>query len=82
MDKIRILLADDHTVLREGIRALLNEQPDMAVVGEVEDGRWAVHLAHELRPHVVLMDIACPCSMAWRPLARSNAITLRSGFWF
>lgn len=39
MDKIRILLADDHTVLREGIRALLNEQPDMAVVGEVEDGR-------------------------------------------
>ncbi len=60
MDKIRILLADDHTVLREGIRALLNEQPDMAVVGEVEDGRWAVHLAHELRPHVVLMDIAMP----------------------
>ncbi len=47
MEKIRVLLADDHAVLREGIRALLNEQPDMAVVGEAENGRWAVHLAHE-----------------------------------
>src|SRR3990167_1835745 len=60
MEKIRILLADDHTVLREGIRALLNEQPDMVVVGEAENGRWAIHLAHELHPHVVLMDIAMP----------------------
>jgi DNA-binding NarL/FixJ family response regulator len=60
MEMIRILLADDHAVLREGIRALLKEQPDMVVVGEAEDGRWTVHLAHELQPDVVLMDIAMP----------------------
>ncbi len=60
MDKIRLVLADDHTILRDGIRALLEDQPDMAVVGEAEDGRQAVQLTHDLRPAVVLMDIAMP----------------------
>lgn len=59
-DRIRILLADDHTLLREGIRSLLEDQPDMAVVGEAEDGREVVHLAGELKPDIVLMDIAMP----------------------
>lgn len=60
MDKIRILLADDHTILRDGIRSLLEDEPDMEVVGEVEDGHSAVRKACELEPDVVLMDIAMP----------------------
>ena len=60
MNKVRVLLADDHTLLRDGIRALLEDQPDMAVVGEAQDGRQTVQLAHDLRPEIVLMDIAMP----------------------
>ncbi len=60
MHKIRILLADDHTLMREGIRALIEDEPDMLVVGEAEDGRTTIDLADELRPDLVLMDIAMP----------------------
>src|SRR4030043_2222250 len=60
MEKIRILLVDDHTILRDGIRLLLESEPDMTVVGEAEDGRTAVKLACQLKPDVVLMDIAMP----------------------
>ena len=58
--KIRILLADDHTILRDGIRALLEAEADMSVIGEVEDGHSAVRMACELEPDVILMDIAMP----------------------
>jgi DNA-binding NarL/FixJ family response regulator len=58
--KIRILIADDHTLLRNGICALLGEEQDMVIVGEAEDGREAVRLAGQLKPNVVLMDIAMP----------------------
>jgi len=57
---IRVLLADDHTLLRSGIKALLEDEPDIAIVGEAADGREAVRLAHLLRPNLVLMDIAMP----------------------
>ena len=60
MDKIRILLADDHTILRSGIRALLENEPGLSVIGEAEDGRAAVSMACKLKPNVVLMDIAMP----------------------
>ncbi len=57
---IRILLADDHTVVRDGLRALLEKQPDMLVVAEAADGRESVRLAEEQAPDVVVMDIAMP----------------------
>jgi DNA-binding NarL/FixJ family response regulator len=60
MTKIRILLADDHGVVRKGLRFLLERQPDMEVVGEAPDGREAVRLAEELDPNIVIMDIAMP----------------------
>jgi DNA-binding NarL/FixJ family response regulator len=54
---IRILLADDHRILREGLRSLLMQQPDIAVVGEACDGEQAVALALELKPDLVIMDV-------------------------
>ena len=58
--KIRILLADDHAVVRQGFRLILNQEPDMEVVGEAGDGAEAVRLVLELRPTLVIMDIAMP----------------------
>ncbi len=60
MKPIRILLADDHTVVREGLRALLEREPDMAVVAEAGDGLESVRLAASESPDVVLMDLAMP----------------------
>src|SRR5215472_10802804 len=58
--KIRILLADDHTILRAGLKMMLNAQPDMEVVGEAQDGRQAVEETQKLQPDIVLMDITMP----------------------
>jgi len=60
MNPIRVLLVDDHTLFREGIRRLVNEQPDMEIIGEAANGRQAIDRAVELQPDVILMDIAMP----------------------
>jgi len=60
MPEIRILLADDHTVMRSGLRLLLERQPNLRVVGEAADGRQAVDIAAAEKPDVVVMDIAMP----------------------
>jgi DNA-binding NarL/FixJ family response regulator len=60
MMKTRILVADDHGIVRKGLRFLLERQEDMEVIGEAADGREAVHLAGQLHPSVVVMDIAMP----------------------
>jgi DNA-binding NarL/FixJ family response regulator len=60
MPKIRILIVDDHTLLREGIRSLLENHEDLEVVGEAVDGRDAIEKASQLAPDVVIMDVAMP----------------------
>jgi two-component system, NarL family, response regulator NreC len=58
--KIRVLLADDHKILRKGVRMLIDSQPDMEVVGEARTGREAVEEARQLKPDIVVMDVSMP----------------------
>jgi len=60
MDKISVLLAEDHTIVRKGLRSLLDKEIGIEVIGEAEDGREAIRKAEELHPDVVVMDIAMP----------------------
>lgn len=60
MSGLRIVLADDHTILRHGLRVLLERQPDFLVVGEASNGREAIEVAQQQSPDVVLMDVAMP----------------------
>ena len=59
-DNIRILIADDHTVVREGLRALIDTEPRMELVGEAVDGIEAVQKARSLQPDVLLLDLVMP----------------------
>ena len=60
MTKLRLFLADDHTIVREGLRRLLEAEPDMEVIGEAADGEEAIQRAMELQPDVALMDLSMP----------------------
>ena len=60
MKKIRVLLADDHTLMRRGLRLIVEQQPDLLIVGEAEDGRQAVALWASLKPDVAVLDIGMP----------------------
>ena len=57
---VRLIIADDHKIMREGLRALIEKEAKMSVVGEAEDGKSTVALAAKLSPHVVVMDVAMP----------------------
>jgi two-component system response regulator NreC len=60
MSPVRILIADDHAIIRRGLRTLLEHEPGLEVVGEACDGREAIAMARRERPHVVILDIAMP----------------------
>jgi len=60
MEKLRILIADDHALLRDGLKALVNAELDMEVVGEAENGKAVLEKTRLLKPHIVLMDISMP----------------------
>jgi DNA-binding NarL/FixJ family response regulator len=60
MGNIRVLLAEDHTIVRKGLRSLLEDEEGIEVIGEAEDGREAIKLAEKLHPDIVVMDIAMP----------------------
>ncbi|MDO8613708.1 MAG: response regulator transcription factor [Dehalococcoidia bacterium] len=60
MNKVRVLIVDDHVIVRDGVRMILEAQPDIEVVGEASDGREALERTRQLLPSVVLMDIAMP----------------------
>ena len=60
MDKIRAIVVDDHTILRDGIRTLIDLYDDIEIVGEASEGKEAIALTQKLRPDVVIMDLALP----------------------
>jgi two-component system, NarL family, response regulator NreC len=60
MPKLRVLLVDDHTVVRQGLRKILESDDEIEIVGEAGDGRTAVEMVQRMRPHVVVMDVALP----------------------
>ena len=74
MQKIKILIADDHPVVREGLCSMLSHQPDFEVLGEAKDGSEAIRLAQDLHPDIILMDLRMPCIDGAEAIHRISAI--------
>jgi NarL family two-component system response regulator LiaR len=86
MDKIKIVIADDHDVVREGTRALLEREADMQVVGEASDGEEAARLIEKLKPDVAILDISMPklsgidVTRRIKPLLPSTAVLILTAY--
>ena len=78
MNPITILLADDHTIVREGLKALLALEDDIKVIGEATNGHQAVTLAHELVPDIVILDLAMPLLNGMDAIQRIKECTTSS----
>ena len=74
VDKVRLLVADDHPMLREGLVAVLGTQPDFEVVGEAADGDEVVTLAARLDPDVILLDLEMPKTDGVEALAQHRVV--------
>ena len=77
MKEVRVFLADDHAVVREGLKALIAAQPGMTVIGEAADGLDACKLVAELLPNVVVMDVSMPGLTGRRRPSGCNRIVRR-----
>ncbi|MDD4859304.1 MAG: response regulator transcription factor [Dehalococcoidales bacterium] len=86
MEKIRIVIADDHAVVREGTRTLLEREPDMMVLGEARDGEEVVQLIKDLRPDVAILDISMPklngieVTRQIKPLCPATAVLILTAY--
>jgi DNA-binding NarL/FixJ family response regulator len=74
MGKLRILIAEDHETVREGMKLLINSQPDMEVIGEAGDGLAAIERAQELLPDIVLMDVSMPRATGFQATEKINQL--------
>jgi len=77
-EKIRVLIADDHAIVRQGLEVVINTQPDMELIAEAKDGEEAVRLVRETRPNVVVMDLQMPVKDGLTAIEEINQLNLET----